>query len=441
MENALPHDRALARSAMTKALWRIVPLILLAYLFAYMDRVNVSFAALQMNDDLKFSAAIYGLGGGLFFLGYALFEVPSNLLLVRYGARKWIARIMITWGLLAAAMMFVRTPVQFYAVRFLLGVAEAGFYPGVIFYFSGWFPAGWRGRAVSLFYVASPLAAVVMGSISGKLLALDGHGGLAGWQWLFLVQGLPAVLVGLLVLGLLPDKPRGVSWLSDAEKDWVEGELAREAAIIGEPERHNVFAAFANRLVLMLGLIGFLFMGAVVTLNLSAPKILVETGGFDGGHAGYLVAIGGLMGAAVMLAAGWYCDRHGDRLRDAAIGAVVIAIGLAAMGLAHTPQLLTFGYLVFAATCFGVAMLTSSVWADLIHPRQLAVGAAAVNTICQIGAFVMPTLFGKARDVSGSYQPGILALAVAMLVTSGLMLALRVRVMARRRERLVALVV
>jgi MFS transporter, ACS family, tartrate transporter len=173
------------------ALWHILPLILLSYLCAYMDRVNVSFAAIQMNVDLSFSATIYGLGGGLFFHGYALFEIPSNMLAVRYGSRRWLARIMITWGLLSAAMVYVRTPTHFYVMRFLLGVAEAGFYPGVIYYFASWFPACHRGRAVSRFYVASPLASVVMGGISGALLGLDGVADLRGWQWLFLVQGLP----------------------------------------------------------------------------------------------------------------------------------------------------------------------------------------------------------------------------------------------------------
>ena len=181
---------------MTKAMWRVVPLILLAYLMAYMDRVNVSFASLQMNSYLKFSASIYGLGAGLFFLAYALFEVPSSLMLRRYSAPQWIARIMFTWGLLAAGMMFVSTPMQFYVMRFLLGAAEAGFFPSVIYYFSGWFPMAWRGRAVSRIYIASSFASVVMGSISAGLLGLDGRGGLQGWQWLFLVQGLPAALMG-----------------------------------------------------------------------------------------------------------------------------------------------------------------------------------------------------------------------------------------------------
>src|SRR3954462_12417388 len=201
-----------ARSAMRKALGHILPLIALAYVFAYMDRVNISFAATQMNDDLKFSATIYGLGGGLFFLGYALFEVPSSLMLARFRAPQWIARIMITWGLLAAGMMFVHRPLHFYVMRFLLGVAEAGFFPSVIYYFAGWFPMACRGRAVSRIYVASSLASVVMGAVSGRLLGLDGLAGLRGWQWLFLVQGLPGVSLGLILLRFLPDAPATAPW-------------------------------------------------------------------------------------------------------------------------------------------------------------------------------------------------------------------------------------
>ena len=226
-------EQAIGKSAMNKAFRRILPLILIAYLFAYMDRVNVSFAAASMNEDLAFSATVYGLGGGLFFLGYALFEIPSNLMLVRYGARKWIARIMVSWGLLSAAMMFVQTPMQFYVLRFMLGVAEAGFYPGVIFYFAGWFPPCHRSRAVSRFFVAVPLASVVMGGMSGWLLDLDGNAGLHGWQWLFLVQGLPTVLFGLVVLRYLPDAPATAAWLTPWEKDWIHSALAREQARIG----------------------------------------------------------------------------------------------------------------------------------------------------------------------------------------------------------------
>jgi MFS family permease len=289
-------DNAIGRSAMTKAMWRILPLILLAYMVAYIDRVNVSFASLQMNDDLKFSATIYGLGGGLFFLGYALFEVPSSLMLARIRAPQWIARIMITWGLLAAGMMFVRTPLQFYLMRFLLGVAEAGFFPSVIYYFAGWFPMACRGRAVSRIYVASSLAAIVMGAISSGMLGLDGMAGLRGWQWPFLVQGLPGVLLGLILLRFLPDAPVTAPWLADGEKEWIRRELARDAALIGAPVRHNLLAAFANPRVLLLGSLGFLGNGAGGGLLLSAPAVLIAGAGLDTTQVGFLVSLGGGLG-------------------------------------------------------------------------------------------------------------------------------------------------
>ena len=208
---------ALGISAQRKASLRLIPVIAIGYGLAYMDRVNISFASLQMNRDLHFSASVYGMGAGLFFIGYALCEVPSNLLLLRFGAKRWLARIMFTWGLLAAAMMFVRTPIEFNVLRFLLGMAEAGFFPGVIYYLTLWFPARTRARAVSRFYIALPLSSTVMGSVAGWLIGLSGKWGLSGWQWLFLLEGLPAVLFSFIILWLLPDNPHRVSWLTADE--------------------------------------------------------------------------------------------------------------------------------------------------------------------------------------------------------------------------------
>ena len=254
-------------SAMNKAMRRILPLILMAYVMAYMDRVNVSFAAIQMNVDLNFSATAYGLGGGLFFLGYALFEIPSGAMAVRFGPRQWLARIMVTWGLLAAGMMFIHTPLQFYLMRFVLGVAEAGFFPGLIYYFGGWFPTAFRGRALSRIYIAPALASVVMGSISGSLLNLDGVNRWQGWQWLFLAQGLPTVFMGLVLFRFLPDSPAAVTWLTGPEKAWIRGELARDAVLIGHPERHDILATLAHPMVLLMGLTGFLANGVTVGLE------------------------------------------------------------------------------------------------------------------------------------------------------------------------------
>src|ERR1035438_4385518 len=201
-------DAAIGASAQRKASLRLLPLIGIGYGLAYMDRINISFASLRMNSDLHFSATVYGFGAGLFFIGYAVCEVPSNLLMLRFGARRWLARIMFTWGLLAMAMMFVRTPLEFYAVRLLLGIAEAGFFPGVIYYLTLWFPANARARAVSRFYIALPLGSTVMGSLAGWLMGLDGRLGLAGWQWLFVLEGLPAVLFSFVILSMLPDARR-----------------------------------------------------------------------------------------------------------------------------------------------------------------------------------------------------------------------------------------
>src|SRR5579863_3009909 len=213
------------RSAQRKASWRLLPVIAVGYGLAYMDRVNISFASLRMNDDLHFSATVYGLGAGLFFIGYALCEVPSNLLMLRFGARRWLTRIMLTWGVLAAAMMFVRTPREFYALRLLLGIAEAGFFPGVVYYLTLWFPASMRARAISRFYIALPLSSTVMGSIAGWLMGLNGRLGLAGWQWLFLLEGLPAALFGFVIYGMLPDSPAHAKWLSAEEKIALQQQL------------------------------------------------------------------------------------------------------------------------------------------------------------------------------------------------------------------------
>lgn len=419
---------AIGASAMRKAFWRIISLILVAYLFAYMDRVNVSFAAADMNADLGFSATIYGLGGGLFFLGYALFEIPSNLMLVRFGVRQWIARIMVTWGLLSAGMMFVTTAEQFYILRFLLGVAEAGFYPGVITYFSGWFPPCHRSRAVSRFYIAGPLASMVMGAMSGWLLALDGNAGMHGWQWLFLVQGLPTVLVGLLVLRFLPDRPAAVAWLNPDEKAWIADQLAREQRLIGGPVSHNVLAIFRNPKVLLNGAIGFTCVGAFIAFTLSAPMILTAATGWDATGIGYLVGFGGLMGVAATLLLGNRADQRGDRLIYAFICAAVMAGCLFVMLLAPSPLLVGLAYLAFATVSFSVPMLVSSGWADALSGRELAVGAAAINTMAQIGAFLTPFAWGALADATGSFDAGLTGIALMMALNAALIWVLREQV-------------
>lgn len=403
---------------MAKAMWRIVPLIALAYLCAYTDRVNVSFAAAQMNADLGFSATVYGLGAGLFFLGYALFEVPSNLMCVRYSPRKWLARIMITWGLLSAATMFVETPLQFYIVRFLLGVAEAGFYPGVIYYFSMWFPPCHRSRAVSRFYIAGPLTSVVLGAVSASLLALDGQAGLQGWQWLFLVQGLPSVIVGLMLLAFLPDTPGRATWLNHDEKAWIAGELAREQERIGEPAHHGLLSALRNPRVFHLGLASICYIGSITTLILSAPLVLTDATGFDTSQVGWIVSLGGVLGVAVILWSGGLADRRDTRFEDSTRFAIVIALSFLALALSPSPAVTVAAYLVFAASCFAIGPLSSSGWPQVLTARELAVGAAAINTFAQIGAFVTPYAWGALKDATGDYRAGLLMLFVIGIGTA-----------------------
>jgi ACS family tartrate transporter-like MFS transporter len=421
-------DPEIERAAMRKAMWRIVPLILLAYIIAYLDRVNVSFAALQMNDDLKFSATIYGLGAGLFFLSYALLEVPSSLMLRRFSPPQWIARIMITWGLLAAGMMFVRTPMQFYVMRFLLGAAEAGFFPCVVYYFSCWFPMAWRGRALSRMYIAAPLGSVVMGSISAGLLELDGVGSLQGWQWLFLAQGLPAVLAGLMVLWLLPRVPEEARWLTEPERQWIQRELARHATQFAAPARHDVLALLGNPFVLLLGLVGLLGNAAAIGVILTAPTVLSIRVGLDTQAIGHLVSAGGVLGVVVILFVGWNSDRHGDRLRDAAACASIMMIGLFLLAVAPTPLLVMTGYLLLVGSGFAGGVMQVAAWADVLHPRQLAVSGAAINTLWQIGSFASPYAFGLARDATGSYTWGLAGSAVLAGVQVALILYVRARV-------------
>jgi len=403
------------RSAMRKAAWRLLPMIGLGYMIAYIDRVNISFAAVQMNADLGFSATVYGLGAGLFFLSYALFEVPSNLLLVRYGARRWLARIMISWGVLAAGMMFVSTPMHFYIMRLLLGFAEAGFFPGVIYFLTGWFPAAHRGRAISRFYFTAPLASVVMGAMSGWLLDLDGVADLRGWQWLFLVQGLPAVALGLVFLAKLPDTPATAQWLSAEERAWIEGALERDSARVGVPAEHGLVAALRNPMVLRLGAIGFLTLGAYYAFVLSAPALLTERTSLDIKQVGYVVSAGGVLGVLGMLFTGWHTDRLGDRFSYLLASTLTVAAAFATIALASSPLIILIAYLVFAGAYMALTLSLWLVLTDTIHVRHLAVGAAAINCLSQLGSFVMPYGWGALRDTTGGYFTGLMLLPAIFL--------------------------
>ena len=418
-------DTDLERSTLRKAAWRLLPLIGLGYGISFIDRLNISFAALQMNRDLHFSAAVYGLGAGLFFLSYAALEIPSNLILMRVGARRWIARIMLTWGVIAVGMMFVRTPVQFYVMRFLLGAAEAGFFPGVIYHLTFWFPASHRGRAISRFYVAAPLGSLAMGALAGWLLGLNGRLGLAGWQWLFLVEGLPAIGLAVVFLFCLPDLPETAKWLSADEKRWLSERLAADRARVAAPADYNVLRALLDPRVLALIAVNFMTLGAYYAFNLSAPEVLQAATHLSAGRIGLLVSLGGLTGAVAMLANGWHSDLSRERYIHLATPLLVQAGAFAAMALTTSPVVVMSAYVVAITANFAVAGVIWLTPGEIVDPRAVGVAVAAINGVGQVASFLMPYAWGVAKDFTGDFRVGMMSLTVPYLVAVALVLALR----------------
>jgi ACS family tartrate transporter-like MFS transporter len=415
---------AMETAVLRKASWRILPLLGLGYGVAYMDRINIGFAALRMNADLHFSATVYGLGAGLFFLAYAAFEVPSNLLLARFGARRWMARIMLTWGILASAMMFVRTPAEFYVMRFLLGLAEAGFFPGVIYYLTLWFPLAHRGRAISRFYVAWPISSLIMGAVAGTLLGLNGTLGLAGWQWLFLIEGLPAIALSAVFLFALPDSPEKAPWLSATETTWLAARLAADQP---DPADHSLWRVLRQGPMLALGLANLLILGSFYAFNLSAPVYLAGATGLSAAKVGYVIAASGLLGAISMLSAGWLSDRTGERYWHMAIPLALMAVAFAVMSQTHAPAVVVGAFWAVAMCNAAVGAIFWTAPAPFLTPRSAALGLAAINCVGQSGSFFLPWAWGVARDQTGSFQAGLTALPIAFLIAAGLVLYLKGR--------------
>jgi ACS family tartrate transporter-like MFS transporter len=415
---------AIGRSAQRKAGLRLLPVIGVGYGLAYMDRINISFASLQMNRDLHFSASIYGFGAGLFFIGYALCEVPSNLLLLRYGAKRWLARIMFTWGLLATATMFVRTPFEFNTVRFLLGVAEAGFFPGVIYYLTLWFPARMRARAVSRFYIALPLSSVVMGALAGWLLGLGGKLGLAGWQWLFLVEGLPAVLFSFVILKMLPDSPAKAVWLTPAEKTWLETQLRADGQHAHLGHEAGVKQALLSPKVWMIGAYFFCALTTSYAYGFSAPAILQGATGWSVTNVGYLVACFGLAGAAGMLLNGAHSDRSGERALHCIVPCMAMAVGFVVASYAQSPWMVVAALAVSFISFQSMQGPALSVPTQFLAGRAAAAGIAAMNTITMFSGFVGPYWMGLMKDATGSYQAGLRGLALPALGAAAVMFAL-----------------
>jgi len=427
-------NATIGASAQRKAALRLLPVIGVGYGLAFMDRINISFASLQMNKDLHFSASVYGFGAGLFFIGYALCEVPSNLLLLRFGARRWMARIMFTWGLLAASMMFVRNPLELNVLRFLLGVAEAGFYPGVIYYLTLWFPLRMRARAVSRFYVSLPLASVLMGSVAGWLMGLGGKLGLAGWQWLFLVEGLPTALFSLVILKMLPDSPAKAAWLTPEEKAWLANQLKMDGEKAHLGHGAGVTQALFSPKVWMIGLFFFFALFTNYAFGFSAPAILQGVTGWSVANVGFLVSCFGLAGAAGMLLNSAHSDRRGERALHAIIPCLVMAVGYLTASYAKEPWLVVAGLAASFIAFMSLLGPANAVPMQFLAGRAAAAGIAAMNTITMFAGFLGPYWMGVMKDHTGSYAAGLRGLVLPSLLAAATMYALT-RSLARRNLR------
>jgi len=405
---------------------RLLPFLFILYITSFLDRVNVGFAALEMNRDLGFGPAVYGFGAGIFFIGYALFEVPSNLILARTGARVWIARIMITWGLIAAGMMFVRGPLSFYLMRFLLGVAEAGFFPGIIYYLSLWFPAAVRARMVARFVIAIPVSAVIGGPLSGALLGLGGRLGLAGWQWLFLLEGLPAVALGVTVLRYLPNGPGDASWLEPQQRDWLTARLAAERDHCLAVHGHSVRKTLLSPVVWQLGALGFLSISlGQYALTLWLPQIIRGFAGLSNFEVGLLVAIPNAVAVVAMLFVGANSDRVGERFWHIAAASFAAAVGLAGAAFA-TSAAVAIVFLSLALA--GLLSAHGPFWplpSKFLTGAAAAGGIALINSLANLSGFVGPYAVGILTGATGGFRTGLLALALVPL--AGMMLVLQLR--------------
>jgi len=418
-------ESALERETMRRVTWRLIPFVFVLYIFNFLDRSNVGLAALQMNRDLGFSARAFGLGAGIFFVGYSLFEVPSNLVLVRVGARRWIARIMITWGLLASALMFVRTPTQFYVLRFLLGVAEAGFFPAILYYLSQWYPASMRARSGAWFMIAIPLSGTIGGPFGGWLLGLNGRVGLAGWQWLFVIEGIPSVVLGLVVLRYLTEHPREARWLSSEQRAWLVARLERDRSAAHAAHGLSALRGLAHPLIWLAALPEFLVTTAGYAYLFWGPTLIRDalhtsnaaTGWITGGIAG-LCAIG-------MLVVGASSDRTGERALHAAACASLVALGCAGAGLFGTP-ILRIASLAVAEVA--VISFLAPFWCIptlLLSGSAAAVGIALVNAIGNVGGFVGPNVIGFLKTATGGDTGAFLCLAAMALVAAGICVGMR----------------
>jgi ACS family tartrate transporter-like MFS transporter len=407
------------KSVLNKVTWRLIPLLFLCYVIAYVDRINVGFAKLHFQEALGVDASVfssvYGFGAGLFFIGYFIFEIPSNLVLQRVGARIWIARIMIVWGFVSMAFMFIKGVTMFYSMRFLLGVAEAGFFPGVILYFTYWYPSRERARIVALFAVGGVAAGVVGSPISGALLGLNGLLGLAGWQWLFFLEAVPAILIGILVLFVLPNGPQQARWLSEREKNWIQQRVREEADLAVSSRPRHLKDAFTSGRVWLLCLIYFLLNIGSYGYEMWLPTIVKGFSGQSDATVGFITAVPYFVAGVAMLFYGKHSDWKGERRGHVAFAAIVAAGGFAVAAFLKNPWLAMLGLTIAFA---GLKSTLGPFWAlstSFLSGTAAAGGIAFINSVGNLGGFFGPYLVGLIKDTTKNDMTALLLLGAALL--------------------------
>ncbi|EMM1376411.1 TPA: MFS transporter [Pseudomonas aeruginosa] len=409
-----------------KIAWKILPLLFVSYIVSYLDRVNIGFAALRMQQDLNFSDAVYGLGAGVFFISYVLFEVPSNLLLTRIGARKTIMRIMISWGIVSSCMMFVQTPLQFYIARFLLGVFEAGFFPGIILYLTYWFPVRMRGSVIAVFMSAIALAGIIGGPVSGWIIrAMEGVSGFSGWQWMFLLEGAPAVILGILAGFMLIDRPEQAKWLSSDERKRIALEVGTPAS----SESHRLGAVVRDPRIYALALVYFSVMAGLYILGFWLPGMIKSYGVSDPFHIGLLTAVPYMASAVGMIVIGRHSDAVGERRWHLATCMVVAACALITCTFVPGNLVLGLGTLSVAAVGLYASMpLFWTIPTRYLGRESAAGGIALINSLALFGGFTSPTVLGLVKANTGSLDIGLYLFAGLLVVgATTLILALPAR--------------
>jgi D-galactonate transporter len=422
---AATESRAFEYATVRKVYRRLIPFLCVLQVASYLDRINVGFAQLQMKSALGFSDSVYGLGAGIFFIGYFFFEVPSNLILSRIGARVWIARIMITWGLISSAMAIIKTPAGFYALRFLLGVAEAGFFPGVIYYLGLWFPARERASAVARFMTATAISGIVGGPLSGALFTLDGVAGLAGWQWIFIAEGIPSIVLGITTLFFLTDHPAAAKWLSTEERSYLDATMRVETNDIARRGHVSLRHALLHPRVWQLSLLSFTLLVGMYSISFWLPQIVKSFSGPDNVEVAFLSAIPYIAAAIAMVVVGAHSDRKEERRVHIAFAAVAGAVGLAASTLVHTPISALISLSLAAIGIFSAIPVFWALPTAFLSGTAAAGGIALINSVGNLGGFIGPYLMGRLRDATGDFTRSLLTVAGLLVGSAALAVSLR----------------